>query len=1106
MAQMNLHENRAVDTQLSMPNRGGMSDQITKDQIFAKSELNAEIKNHSGESFLPSNISGNQFEQGSQFQRDQFKQDNLSNLHGEFEGDRLAGLSATNDVTARDHILAKKDLNAEIKGAAGFSDHVMPSAIAHKQGEHELHGEKLAGLSGTSDALMKDNILAKKEVNAEIEHAGSGFFGKRDIVPSSVNNSMGETIKEKISDAATAMKGTFKQSEQFPDRQLHGEQLAGLSGNNDALMQDNILAKKEVNAEIEHAGTGFFGKADRVVPSAIHSSLTETIKEKANNAAAAMKDTFRQEQRPYDRQLQGEQLAGLAGTNDALMQENIFAKKEVTAEIEKAGTGFFGKSDIMPSAVAYKSSEQFPREHLPGEQLAGLSATNDALMQENIFAKKGVNAEIEKAGAGLFGKHDIMPSAINHSLGETIKEKVSNAATAVKEKWQGEQFARDRLPGEQLAGLSGTSDSLVQENILAKKEVNAEIQHAGAGLFGKHDIMPSSISHKESQFPRERLPGEQLAGLSATNDALIQDNILAKKEVNAEIEHAGSGFFGKRDIMPSSIHKQSDHLPREYVPGEQLAGLSGTSDALMQENILAKKEVNAEIQHAGAGFFGKHDILPSSIHKESDHAPRERPPAEQLAGLIGTSDSMMKENILAKKEVNAEIQHAGAGLFGKHDIMPSSISHKESQIPRDHPHGEQLAGLSGTGDALMQDNILAKKEVNAEIEHAGTGFFGKADRVMPSAIHSSMTETIKDKVSSAANALKDTWQGSSKQELPHLQGEQLAGLSGTGDSLVQENILAKKEVNAEIEHAGTGFFGKRDQILPSDLSSKDAGLEEQHLSFAAMLKEKVTNAAIAVKETLQSYKQGEQFPHDHQLHGEELAGLSGSNDALMQENILAKKEVNAEIEHAGSGFFGKHDIVPSTVHGSMTETIKEKVSNAATAVKDRWQGEQLSNDRLPGEQLAGLSGTSDILMQDNILAKKEVNAEIEHAATGFFGKTDHIVPSAIHSKDAVVNKDLKGERLAGLGSTKDDVVKEHILAKEELNAQIKEHSTNTDQILPSDISSAAPTAGITVIHDGRSEVNIGAGLEEHPQSIGEMIKSRVTNAATVVKETLSNLH
>jgi hypothetical protein len=287
MGQMNLHENRAVDTQLAMPRRGSgaLSDQMTRDQVLAKSELNAEIKNHAGENILPSEISGSQmqpglqdtqFMQADQFkqndqwkqgnqgesndqwrqdqfkqaswdkQNDQFKQNDQWNKQADWDkqNDQLKQ-SATNDAVARDHILAKKDLNAEIKEAAGsgLSDHIMPSAISHKQGEQFQHdrpqGEELAGFA--TDDAMKDHIMAKKELNAEIkEHAGADKMlpsdissttfhdGRSNIPPNDIKNdrlkgemeysqakdtdlegrrqSIGEMIKAKVTNAATAVK------------------------------------------------------------------------------------------------------------------------------------------------------------------------------------------------------------------------------------------------------------------------------------------------------------------------------------------------------------------------------------------------------------------------------------------------------------------------------------------------------------------------------------------------------------------------------------------------------------------------------------------------------------------------------------------------------------------------------------------------------------------------------------------------------------------------------------------------------------------------------------------------------------------------------------
>jgi len=257
-------------------------------------------------------------------------------------------------------------------------------------------------------------------------------------------------------------------------------------------------------------------------------------------------------------------------------------------------------------------------------------------------------------------------------------------------------------------------------------------------------------------------------------------------------------------------------------------------------------------------------------------------------------------------------------------------------------------------------------------------------------------------------------------------------------------VLAKKEINAEIkEHAGSS-----DQILPSDLS-----------------------------------------------------GVTIHDGRSIPDNKLGSDRLKSE--------FAYEQAKDSASNQSFGESIMAKVTSAAIAVKETLQNivpsETLHSEQsnfekreLQGEKLAGLSGTNDALIQDNILAKKEVNAEIkEHAGS------DHILPSELKAefhKDQLQNK-AQGDRLSDLGAIdkgalKDEVMKDHVLAKKEINAEIKEHAGSSDQILPSDLS------GVT-IHDGRS---IPDASEEPHQSFGEMVKAKVTNAANAVKETLQNFH
>jgi len=182
-------------------------------------------------------------------------------------------------------------------------------------------------------------------------------------------------------------------------------------------------------------------------------------------------------------------------------------------------------------------------------------------------------------------------------------------------------------------------------------------------------------------------------------------------------------------------------------------------------------------------------------------------------------------------------------------IVPSEIADK-------FPHGDRLAGFDSTSDPITHDHILAKKSLNAEIKQQAR--IGHTNFIMPSEIHAR---------------------------------DRLAGLGAMNDDVMKDHILAKKEVNAEIKaHAG-----HTDHILPSEIAHEgkmatpegkrgsdrlkgemqyQQARDEQvvvggayytgtmemtpevtevpHPSASDKIKEKVKDAALAVKETLKN--------------------------------------------------------------------------------------------------------------------------------------------------------------------------------------------------------------------------------------------------------------
>jgi len=260
----NLPDNRAIDTILSMPDKGlgemsgAMTDPVTREQVIAKSELNAEIKTYAGEKkdftdhIVPSEIA-----------------DSLP--HGE----RLSGFDSASDPKTRDHILAKKSLNAEIKQQAriGHTDFIMPS---------EIHArDRLAGLGAMNDDVMKDHILAKKEVNAVIKE----LMGHSDhIVPS-------EVAAHEI--AAHDAKMTTPEAKQRSDR-LKGEMHYQQAKEDTAIVSGAYYTPTEATEASPEAMEASPEEATPEVTEAPHHlSTSQKIKEKVKDAAHAMKETLK---------------------------------------------------------------------------------------------------------------------------------------------------------------------------------------------------------------------------------------------------------------------------------------------------------------------------------------------------------------------------------------------------------------------------------------------------------------------------------------------------------------------------------------------------------------------------------------------------------------------------------------------------------------------------------------------------------------------------------------------------------------------------------------------------------------------------------------------
>jgi len=134
--------------------------------------------------------------------------------------DRLAGLGAMNDDVMKDHILAKKEVNAEIKEHAimGHSDHIVPSEIA----AHEVKMTTPEAKQRRSDRLKGEMQYQQAKEEAAIvsgayytppETMGTTPAEEAttaEVTEASHHLSTSQKIKEKVKDAAHAMKETLK--------------------------------------------------------------------------------------------------------------------------------------------------------------------------------------------------------------------------------------------------------------------------------------------------------------------------------------------------------------------------------------------------------------------------------------------------------------------------------------------------------------------------------------------------------------------------------------------------------------------------------------------------------------------------------------------------------------------------------------------------------------------------------------------------------------------------------------------------------------------------------------------------------------------------------
>jgi len=262
--------------------------------------------------------------------------------------------------------------------------------------------------------------------------------------------------------------------------------------------------------------------------------------------------------------------------------------------------------------------------------------------------------------------------------------------------------------------------------------------------------------------------------------------------------------------------------------------------------------------------------------------------------------------------------------------------------------------------------------------------------------------------------------------------------------------------------------------MPSDVTHSQQGLGER-------LKDQAVSAVSVVKDKLHPTAS---------LEGQKLAGLHGANDALVQDNVLAKKEVNAEIEALASDNIHSDNIHPSTI-------VPAVAPGGVTVIHDgRANEEHVGSDRLKSELeyeqatkateghhmpslAAMIKGTVVGVANVALAAAGAVKDQIQAATTREVSDKDF--PAEFQKEDF--------EKELGVGAVKesdmeDDITKDAILAKKDVNAEIKEH---------------APTVGNT-LHP--SDITHNLENDAAQPSMAGMLKEKVANAAFAVKETL----
>jgi hypothetical protein len=744
---------------------------------------------------------------------------------------------------------------------------------------------------------------------------------------------------------------------------------------------------------------------------------------------------------------------------------------------------------------------------------------------------------------------------------------------------KGHEIATIKIPG--IESGDRAAQEMVNHQAKAKKELNAELkEHAG---HSDH-LAPSEIlGHGQTSLHENRAidsPHLAVSDLGAS-DQITKDQVLAKSELNAEIKnHAGLTDH----ILPSEIagnqfqgsqldrSNQFQDLPQEFA--------GSTDDALMKDNILAKQAVNAEIkEHAGTGFGLHHlEILPTELSKDQF----QREDLSQRHDQFHSKD-FQKDDEFLSKDLQKDFQKSEFVPSGEKDDFEISefqrlALHKSKALHKDQPAelhpsmaqnmkdkvanaaaavkdtmgnmGSKISHMMPSSSAPVTEHapmgvMDMKEDVNAEIRALGATH---PDHIMPSDISTAAPAaglaSIPEKVTHAAAALRDTFGSKISHMMPSSSAPETVALEK------KNVIIAKDEVNAEIRALGATH---PDHIMPSDISTTAAAPAATGL--ASFIPEKVTHAAAALKDTL-SNMMPSSAPATEHVSREVVPDLE------QKDAILAKEEVNAEIKALGAT--SSDNIMPSDIstgmHTAPTATglasfIPEKVTHAAAVLKDTL-GSKISH-MMPSSS-SSAPATVDLEQKDAVLAKEEVNAEIKALGAT---SSDNIVPSdistSIHTAPtatglasfipekvthaAAALKDTLGSKISGLlpsssshtvPASQEVVIadlmeqKDVVVAKNEINAEIKELGSGiSGTIMPSEVAAtstaAAPTAGTTVIHDGRTEVpdiTDGAGrlkseveyeraqddsmlhANDSHLSMRQMIQEKVTNAAMAVKE------